>query len=110
MNTDAGTMQFTPDLWGYWLKKALVAQGAISATLNQTWAPPGCAQLFPSTYGSSGVCGQGLTLDQYLAVAIPWLQSQGINANFGGAVLQTSQGAIYLPSAAMAGLSGGWSV
>ena len=106
MTTDAGTLTFTPDNWGYWLKKALLAQGVIPASGNDPmnpypWSPPGCAQVGLD-------CGTPITLDQYMAAAVPFLKSAGIAANWGGGVLTTSQGPVWVSSSAS--LAGLWDV
>ena len=96
LQTIVGNAQYTPDTWSFYLRQALSLMSAVPST----WNPPGCAMLFSGSPGSSDPrCSTPLDIEPYLAIVIPYLQTLGINVPFGGSVLHTYAGDIFVPNA-----------
>ena len=85
-------ISYSLDAWAGQLKTALLFQNAVAPT----WYPPGCAVLAPS------LCGQTFSLAEYMAIVTPWLQSSGITATFGGSMVNSSAGPVWVPDAGTA--------
>lgn len=120
--SNQGEYQFTIDYWGGDFRAALVSAGLIplvpcdyAGCNNYPWPAswgnfPGCTEVL-NLQAYTDACGQPMTLEQFLALAVPYMQSKGVNANWGGTVQNIQGQTFFIPNGGTSGLSGGlWAV
>lgn len=96
LQTIVGNAQYTPDTWSFYLRQALSLMSAVPST----WNPPGCAMLFSDSPGPTDPrCSTPIEIEPYLAIVIPYLQRLGVNVPFGGSILHTYAGDIFVAAA-----------